>query len=163
LDEVDLFPIIADFGEAQQEFHIGMRSMVTPGAVKGLFQVHKDLGSMPMARLIEPAVKLALDGVRINQLQHYIFTIVEKIYISKENCLKAYGAPDQPDKLVSEGGLFVMPAFADTLAALVHEGEDLFSRGEIAAKLAADCLHGGGYLGRDDLEAYRLKKAHRCT
>jgi gamma-glutamyltranspeptidase/glutathione hydrolase len=49
LDEVDLFPIIADFGEAQQEFHIGMRSMVTPGAVKGLFQVHKDLGSMPMA------------------------------------------------------------------------------------------------------------------
>ena len=78
MDEVDLFPIIADFGEAQQEFHIGIGSMATPGAFKGLFQVHKDLGSMPMARLIEPAVKLTSDGVRINQLQHYIFTIVEK-------------------------------------------------------------------------------------
>ena len=51
-----------------------------------------------------------------------------------------------------------MSAFADTLCALVHEGQDLFSRGEIAAKLAADCLHGAGYLGCDDLEAYRLEK-----
>jgi len=158
LDEVDFFPIIADFGEAQQEFHIGMGSMATPGAIKGLFQVHKDLGSMPMAKIIEPAVKLASDGVLVNQLQHYIFTIVEKIYTSNENCLKAYGAPDHSGKLVREGDLFVMPDFADTLDALAHEGEDLFYRGEIAAKLAADCQHGGGYLGRDDLEAYRLEK-----
>ena len=57
--EVDFFPIVADFGTAQQEFHIGMGSIAVPGTVKGLFRVHRDLGSMPMARIVEPAAALA--------------------------------------------------------------------------------------------------------
>ena len=39
-DEVDFYPILADFGDAQQEFHIGMGSIATPGVIQGLFQAH---------------------------------------------------------------------------------------------------------------------------
>ncbi len=158
LEEVDFFPIIADFGEAQQEFHIGLGSMATPGAVKGLFGVHGDLGSMPMANIVEPARKLARDGVIINRLQDYIFTIVEKIYISNEISLKAYGNPERPGKLVSEGDRLAFPAFADVLDVLAREGEDLFYRGEIAATIAAECAQGGGYLSREDFESYQLER-----
>jgi gamma-glutamyltranspeptidase/glutathione hydrolase len=42
-DELDFFPIVADFGTAQQIFHIGLGSMATPGTVRGLFTVHRDL------------------------------------------------------------------------------------------------------------------------
>lgn len=156
--EVDFFPIVADFGEAQQEFHIGLGSMATPGAVRGLFGAHGDLGSMPMARIVEPALQLAKRGVVINDFQEYLFSVVEKIYVSNETSLKAYGSSRNPGRLAAAGETLTFADFADCLDALAREGEDLFYRGEIAASLAADCRQGGGYLRRDDLEAYRLHR-----
>ncbi|MBL6932109.1 MAG: gamma-glutamyltransferase [Rhodospirillales bacterium] len=158
LDEVDFFPIMADFGEAQQEFHIGLGSMATPGVVKGMFAAHKDLSSMPMARIVEPAIKLAREGVAVNRLQGYIFSIVEKIYISNDISLKAYGDPSRPGELVREGDTLAFPAFVNTLDSLAREGQDLFYRGEIAQSIAADCQQGGGYLRREDFEAYQLER-----
>ncbi|MBT4932216.1 MAG: gamma-glutamyltransferase [Rhodospirillaceae bacterium] len=156
--EIDFFPIIADFGQAEQEFHIGMGTLATPGVVKGLFEVHKDLGKMPIAKIVEPAIELAKGGVRINRLQAYISTVVEKIYISNETCLNAYGSPNQPGELAREGDTLAFPDFADTLDSLAREGEDLFYRGEIAAALATDSAQGGGYLRRDDMECYQLER-----
>ena len=67
--DIELFPVVADFGTAKQEFHIGMGSLATPGTVRGLFDVHRELGSIPMRRIVEPAVMTARDGVRLNHLQ----------------------------------------------------------------------------------------------
>lgn len=50
------------------------------------------------------------------------------------------------------------PEFADALDSLVHEGEDLFYRGEIGARLANHCHDSGGLLSRDDLRDYRLER-----
>ncbi|HSQ06763.1 MAG TPA: gamma-glutamyltransferase, partial [Chromatiaceae bacterium] len=33
-DEIALFPVVVDFGTAQQEFHIGLGSLATPGTVR---------------------------------------------------------------------------------------------------------------------------------
>ena len=41
VDQIDFHPIVADFGTAQQEFHIGSGSIATPGTVRGLFDVHR--------------------------------------------------------------------------------------------------------------------------
>ena len=155
-DEVDFFPVVADFGEATQEFHIGLGAMATPGMVKGLFGAHEDLGSMPMTKIIEPAIKLAKDGVAMTQFQEYLFSVVEKIYISNETCRKVYGGDSGPGKLATVGDTLRYPEFADTLDCLAREGEDLFYRGEIASTLARDSRLGGGYLTRDDLDSYQL-------
>ncbi len=152
----DFFPILADFGTAQQEFYIGMASLATPGTVKGLFRVHADLASMPMARIIEPAVALARDGARVNRLQAYIFGIVEKIYTVNDACHAAYGSRRNPGRPLGEGELFTLPDYADTLQALATEGEDLFYRGEIGRRIVADCGDGGGALGDEDLRDYRV-------
>jgi len=69
--DLDFHPITADFGTVTQEFHIGLASVATPGTVKGLLQVHGDLCTMPLARIIEPA--LARKGFRVNHLQAYLF------------------------------------------------------------------------------------------
>ena len=120
--EVDFFPIVADFGTAQQEFHIGKGSIATPGTVKGLFRVHRDLGSMPMARIVEPAADLARNGVRVDRLLAYIFRIVGKIYSSNAACRAVFGSREHPGDLMGEGEVFTLPAFADTLEALAREG-----------------------------------------
>jgi len=157
-EECDFFPIVADFGEAQQEFHIGLGSMATPGTVMGLFEAHRDLGSIPMTDVAAPAIALAAKGVRINALQAYIIGVVEKIYSSNDTCLAAYGGKTGEKKLLGEGDLYLCSDFADVLGAISREGADLFYRGEIATRLAADCRERGGYLSRADLEGYRIER-----
>ncbi len=154
--ETDLFPIVADFGATQQEFHIGLGSMATPGLLRGLFAVHADLGRMAIAEILEPARQLARRGVVLNRLQAYIFSVVAPIYQSNPAIRAQFANPDRPDVLCGEGDIYRSRDQADSLDALAHEGPDLFYRGEIAQRLAADARDGGGHLGLDDLEGYRV-------
>ena len=39
--------------------------------MKGMFEVHRQLGSMPMAELVQPAITAARKGIRLNALQAY--------------------------------------------------------------------------------------------
>jgi len=158
LGEIDFRPIVADFGDAQQEFHIGLGAAATPGAVKGLFRIHRDLGRLPLSLILEPARQLALEGVAVNPLQHYIATIVEPILRATPPAFALHASPTNPEKLAGPGERVAMPDFAACLDALAAEGEDLFYRGELAAVLTRDCHEQGGWLTRDDLTAYQVEK-----
>ncbi|MDA1089895.1 MAG: gamma-glutamyltransferase [Proteobacteria bacterium] len=154
-EDLDFFPIDADFGAVTQEFHIGMASMATPGTVRGLFQVHRDHCTMPMRRIVEPAMALARNGFTVNRLQAYLFQVVGPIYMSSAASRDIFAGSADPDGLKIEGETMTNPDFADTLDVLAREGEDLFYRGEIAASIAADCRHGGGLLSTADFEGYQ--------
>jgi gamma-glutamyltranspeptidase/glutathione hydrolase len=94
--ELDFYPISADFGPTSQEFHIGLGAVATPGSVKGMFAIHRDLGTMPMQRLVQPAVRAAREGVRINSLQAYIFDVVSPIYLATPGAKALYGSATHP-------------------------------------------------------------------
>jgi gamma-glutamyltranspeptidase/glutathione hydrolase len=152
--ELDFYPIVADFGTAQQEFHIGTGSIATPGTIKGLFRVHAELCTLPMREIVRPAVELARNGVVLNRLQAYIFSVVGPIYRSTPGARAVYASRMEGDSLVVEGEHFRQPELADALELLALEGERLFYQGEMGAALVADCRTGGGYLQRADLQAY---------
>jgi len=152
----DFQPILCDFGAAQQEFHVGLASIATPGCVKGLFQVADELGTMPVQRIVEPAIALARDGVCLNRLQAYIFDVVGPIYMLTEASRAIFEKSGAPGKLVGEGDVVGNPVLADFLEILAIEGERLFYEGEVAAAIDADCRAGGGTLTRADLKAYEL-------
>jgi gamma-glutamyltranspeptidase/glutathione hydrolase len=156
MDEVDFHPILADFGGTQQEFHIGLGSMAVPGVLRGLFQVHRELGSIPMQRLVEPAVALARDGIVVNSFQSYLLEVIKPIYSATPEMLAVYGSAQRPGDLLAEGELFRLPAFADALEILAVEGDRLFYEGEMGHPLIEDCRHRGGYLGAADLADYRV-------
>lgn len=157
-DTLDFYPVHADFGTVTQEFHIGMGAIATPGIIKGLFKVHAELGTLPMARIVEPAVDLARRGVRMNRLQAYSFTVVQPILRSTPQAFALYRSPRHPKRLLGEGEVLKQPLLADTLEALAREGERLFYRGEIAQRIIHDCRERGGTLGADDLRSYRVIK-----
>lgn len=161
--EMDFFPVFADFGPTQQEFQIGMGSIATPGFVRGLFEVHRDLGSMPMRRIVEPAFELARTGVRMNQMQAYMFGVVAAILQSSEASRAIFENPDKPGQLVGEGETLVQREFADALEALAIEGADLFYRGEIAQRIVDDCRSRGGYLTMEDMEGYQVERRPPLT
>ncbi len=156
----DFFPITCDFGTVQQEFHIGMASIATPGLVKGMFEINRDLGRMPIKRIIEPAMALAREGIPMNRLQAYIFQVVGGIYMSMPASRQIFASADDPSRLIGEGERFSNPAYADALEAISIEGDDLFYRGEIARQIATDCQSNGGTLTRRDLEAYEVIRRH---
>lgn len=154
--EVDFHPILADFGTAQQEFHIGLGSCATPGVVRGLFRVHRDLGSLPMTRIAAPAVRAARHGVRLNRLQAYIFSIVAPIYTATPEAAGIYAGGHLDGGLVREGESLLQPQLADSLEALAREGEGLFYEGEMARAML-DLMANRGHLRTDDLRDYRVE------
>lgn len=156
--ELDFYPILADFGTVQQEFHIGMGSIAVPGTVKGLFRIHAELGSLPMRDIVKPAVDYARNGIVLNRLQAYIFNVVAPIYLSTAGARSIYASHRVEDSLVVEGEHFRQPELADALELLAIEGERLFYQGEMAAELVAACQSGGGYLHQADLDAYTVVK-----
>src|SRR6056297_114811 len=156
--DLDFRSIIADFGFAQQEFHIGTGSVATPGMIKGLFAVYRDLCSLPMERLIEPAVHLARKGVEINKFQGEIFEIIKPIYLSTAQSRSLFGRADTPNRLKGRGDVQKLTDFADFLENLAQEGEDLFYKGEIASSVDEICREKGGFLTREDFEEYQVIK-----
>ena len=155
-DRLNFYPIGADFGTTTQEFHIGLASIATPGAVKGIFKIHRDLGSMPMRELVAPAIETASNGVVVSAFQAYILGIVSPILNATAESRYQFRSLVDPQSLISEGELLRQPLFADFLDALVREGEDLFYRGEVAHSISRLCVDGGGQLTRQDLADYRV-------
>jgi gamma-glutamyltranspeptidase/glutathione hydrolase len=151
--ELAFRPIMADFGTAEQEFHIGPGAVATPGIVRGLFAVHRDLGSLPMREVFHQAVRHAREGMVLNALQAYIFGVIAPIYRASPAAMSIYGKTQGATCLVGEGETLRQPALADTLESLAIEGEDLFYRGEIAAAIMHE-TRAGGHLEAADLAGY---------
>jgi gamma-glutamyltranspeptidase/glutathione hydrolase len=157
--ETAFYPILADFGTTQQEFHIGAASVATPGAVRGLLHVHRALARLPLREILAPAIGYAAEGVPVNPLQAYIFSIVGPIYRATPAAAALYG----DGALQGEGSLFRQPQLADTLDWLAREGDAPFYEGELADRLVRHCEDRGGHLTLADLAGYRvLERAPLC-
>ena len=153
---IDFHPIHADFGTTTQEFHVGLGSVATPGVVRGMFDIHRDLGVLPMNRLTAPAIDAARRGVPINALQAYIFDVVRPIYRVTEEAGAVYAS-------TREGQILRQGELAHTLEMLASEGDRCFYEGEIAEQILALCAGGGGLLSDDDLASYRVERRQPLT
>jgi len=155
-EQIDFHPIVADFGTAQQEFHIGLGSIATPGVVRGLFAIHRDLCRLPLQVITQPAIEAAKNGVRVNSFQHYISEIVSPIIMANPAALRLHESPGNPGAISQEGEVVIQAEMADAFDALGHEGEELFYRGEMGQSLIRACQEQGGCLRAEDLEGYQL-------
>ncbi|MBW4656075.1 MAG: gamma-glutamyltransferase [Kaiparowitsia implicata GSE-PSE-MK54-09C] len=152
-DQVSFYPVEVDFGITTQEFHIGLGSVAVPGTVKGMTQVHQQLGRLPFALVAEPAIQLAKTGFTVGTFQAYCFRILEPILLACPE-MRQIVAPH--GRLLQPGDWLRMPALADTLMQFVEEGDRLFYVGELAQQLVRDSQAQGGYLTLDDLAHYQV-------
>ena len=151
---VDLYPIQADFGDATQEFHIGLGAVATPGVAAGLFAIHRDLCRLPFRELVRPAAVAAREGVIVNRLQAYIFEVCGPIYLATPEARSIYGKG--ATSLPRDGELLRQPALADTLEDLSRSGPGLLYGGELGRRLVDACAAAGGQLTLADLERYSV-------
>ena len=154
-DALDFYPVEVDFGGVTQEFHIGVGAAATPGFVRGLFDIHADLCSLPIERLMRPAIEAARGGVEVTALQAYMMDVVGPIYCGNEDTRRIYGGGDEHP--LREGAILRQPDLADSLEALHREGAELFYRGALGTALVELCRD-GGQLQLDDLAHYRAER-----
>ena len=132
--------------------HIGALAVGVPGTVAGLWKAHQELGSLPWADLVAPAVKLARDGIPINYSLYTGFarskTRFDQYPSSAAKFFKADGS------LYELGETWRQPDLAHTLELIQNKGADGFYKGENAERLAGFMADIGGIITEEDLLKY---------
>jgi gamma-glutamyltranspeptidase/glutathione hydrolase len=126
----------------------------TPGSVHGLYEAHKRFGNLSWSRLVNPAIKLALNGFTVTK------TLADSL---KSNVQKLSATPDgkkiffKNNQPLLEGDLLIQKELAKTLTLIAENGAKGFYEGETAKKIAKDMADNDGIITEEDLKQYRSK------
>ncbi len=132
----------------------GHQASGVPGTVAGLHLAWKQWGSLPWARLVEPARLLAEDGLVVSYALEQSLLGSRKLLESQPETRRIYLREGTP---YHEGEVFKQPDLAHTLRLIQERGPEAFYRGEIARQIVAEMERGGGLITADDLASYVAK------
>jgi gamma-glutamyltranspeptidase / glutathione hydrolase len=122
-----------------------------PGAVAGMTEALRKWGTLPLARVVAPAIRLAEDGFIVDSV------FAASIRENQSRIGPFAGAtlflPNSSAPKV--GTLFRQPNLARTLRLIASEGAEAFYTGEIANEIADEMRRDGGLITREDLRRYR--------
>ena len=128
----------------------GPYSVCVPGTVHGWETLRAECGSMPLSRLLEPAIRYAEDGFPVSEViafQWENFLPKLRTYSSGQEMLVDGNAP-------RKGDVVRFPTLATTLRAIAEGGCEAFYHGPIAEKMASFVQEHGGWLTVEDLAAH---------
>jgi hypothetical protein len=78
-EPLDFLPLEVDFGVATQEFHVGRAAAAVPGMIPGLCAMVEALGTLPLDRVLEPAIRCARRGEALAPMQAHIIAVIGPI------------------------------------------------------------------------------------
>ncbi|WP_285722178.1 MULTISPECIES: gamma-glutamyltransferase [Pantoea] len=126
----------------------------TPGTVAGLALAAKKYGTLPLSTLLAPAIKLARDGIPVNDaLADDLKTYGKEVLITHPNSKAIFYKPDGTPW--QKGDRLVQKNLAHSLQLIARQGPDAFYKGEIADEIAGEMAQHGGLISKADLAAYR--------
>ena len=139
------------FGEELVHYAIGAASCGVPGVAAGMAELWRAHGRLPWERLVEPALRLARDGVPMPPAHVRCLEMLEPV-LTLDAGARIY-APG--GTLLRKGELLEQPGLVRALELLRDEGADSVYSGSIAEALLTLCAERGGVVTREDLAAYR--------
>ncbi len=124
-----------------------------PGQPAALAHLATRYGRLPLARTLEPAIRLARDGFPVDE--HY-----RRMAEWRLQQLWQWPASSQQflidDAVPPLGALIRQPQLAETLGRMAEQGHDGFYRGAVAERLVAGVRRAGGIWQLQDLTDYRV-------
>jgi gamma-glutamyltranspeptidase/glutathione hydrolase len=121
-----------------------------PGSVDGMVEAHRKFGSLPWKEVVQPAIDLALKGVRLtkreaeglnNQKESFITYNTHSPYLVKEQSWQ-------------EGDTLRHIALGHTLERVRDQGRAGFYEGTTAEMIIKEMETGNGLISLDDLKNY---------
>ena len=145
----DMF--LDEHGVPTRESLVGPRAAGVPGAVAGLWELHKKLGKLPWQKLLAPAIAMAKDGFALPPFAHEQIAMAQK---SIEHDAASSALWLDGGKPKAAGTLIKIPELATTLTRISKQGSNGFYRGPTAKLIAASMIAGHGLISEADLAAY---------
>ncbi|HSK22200.1 MAG TPA: gamma-glutamyltransferase [Egicoccus sp.] len=148
------------FGSAEQIFHVGHGSVAVPGCLAGYLHVHRRLGRLPLAEVVEPARRLAADGVVLGADQTSVVHLLEPILTRSD---EGRGRFRPGDVALTADASVTNPRLAAYLEHVAGGDTAGFAEPGLAAAIATDMAANGGLVSVADLQAYRVIEREPLT
>jgi gamma-glutamyltranspeptidase/glutathione hydrolase len=130
----------------------GALAVGVPGEVAGLVEARKRFGTLSLATLVAPAVKLASDGFPLDAT---LRIAIER----QQSGMKRFadlGRIFMPNgEVPKEGEVIRQAELAETLKVIAQQGAEIFYQGRIAEAIAETIKNNGGVMTLEDLKNYK--------
>ncbi len=147
--DAELIHLEVPFGEELVDYAIGPASCGVPGLPAGLVALWEEHGALPWARLVEPGLRLAEDGVDFPPTHAACLAMLAPVMTMNEGA--AIYAPG--GELLRAGQRLEQPGLAAALASLAEDPRSVYA-GAIGASLLELCDERGGLVTETDLASY---------
>ena len=125
-----------------------------PGAVDGWTSLHDKFGSMPLKKILAPAIGYAEEGFPVTELIGYYLGSIDRFSrMGYPNIKETYFDPNGGQR-PKNGDRYRNPALANTYRAIARKGREGFYEGEVAQTITSFIKEQGGFLSLEDLSAH---------
>lgn len=133
---------------------VGYKAIGVPGSVAGLLYAQEHWGKLSLKAVMEPAIRLARDGVRVTyEESRYMHDPELANFPDSKRIFQRDGNYYEP------GEVFRQPELARTLERIAANPKaNEFYKGAMARELAAEIQKGGGLITAEDLAEYEVKE-----
>lgn len=139
-----------------QAVSFSYKSSGVPGTVMGLTEALAKYGTLPLATVMEPAIRLAEDGFPVTWALAGSLSRYKERLSADETSRKQFFKEDGSD--YQAGELLVQADLAKTLKEIAAKGADGFYEGWVADRIVETMESDGGLITHDDLKNYVVKE-----
>jgi gamma-glutamyltranspeptidase/glutathione hydrolase len=137
-------------GNVSEQSQFGYRSAGVPGTVAGLVEAERRWGKLGLTKVMEPAIRLARDGVAVTQDEAGFMRDTELVRDPESRRIF-----QRDGRLYEQGEILKQPELASTLERIKRNPGD-FYHGPLATQIAATIQKGGGLITAADLADYKV-------
>jgi gamma-glutamyltranspeptidase/glutathione hydrolase len=137
-------------GKLTDKSVVGHLASGVPGAVAGMDAALQRFGTMSLAQVMAPAIRLARDGFTVDSSLYRSLSGAKQRLCRFEGCATFFPAGET----VAPGATLVQSDLARSLQLIAERGPDAFYEGPVGDSLVAEMQRGGGIITREDLAAY---------
>ena len=131
-----------------------------PGTVAGMEYALKKWGTMPLEKVIQPAIKLAEKGFIVSD------TLADTLKIEKDNLGKWESTKAiffKDGEPLASGDRLIQKDLAHSLKLIAKQGSKAFYQGEIAEKIVKEMEKHGGLISMQDMKEYQIVERKPVT
>ncbi|XP_041826554.1 glutathione hydrolase 5 proenzyme [Melanotaenia boesemani] len=134
----------------------GSQWIGVPGELRGYEAVHKLYGRLPWAKLFEPTIKLAREGIPMPPyLATFLSANIVKDHVEKSSLCEVLCNMNKT--VLGKKDILRFPKLAETMEIIAKQGADAFYVGKIGQDLIQDIKAAGGSLTMDDLKSFKVR------
>ncbi|NNL96227.1 MAG: gamma-glutamyltransferase, partial [Xanthomonadales bacterium] len=134
----------------------GAKAAAVPGTVAGLYLAWKRWGALPWKTLVEPAYRLAYEGIVVSHDLHFALSQGKVSMGQFLSSVEVYMRPD--GNAFQPGERLVQRDLSWSLKQVAEHGADAFYKGELAERIVKAFQADGGLITMEDFAAYRVKE-----